>query len=451
MQYRIDRQREYFYTGATLPLAFRADRLKALAAAVASREDELIDALSKDLGKPAIEAYSSEIGYILRDIDHALRNLRRWMRPRRVRTPAAAWPGRSRVVCEPLGAVLILSPWNYPLQLALSPLVAAVAAGNCAVLKPSELAPNTAAAIERICAEAFEPDHVCVLQGDGNLAAELTAQPFDHIFFTGSTRVGKLVAQAAAINLVPTTLELGGKSPCIVREDARLDLAARRIMWGKTMNAGQTCVAPDYLLVHEDIFDDFASRLAGVAAEFSAANYGSIVNRDHYERLCRMLDGCEIYAGGQRDSAELKIKPAILLNPDPQSAPMREEIFGPILPVIAYSDFRAELARLRSAPAPLAAYLFTEDDASIREFTQSVRTGSICINDTVSQLFPADLPFGGVGQSGSGRYHGRAGFETFSNCKSVMSRSTRIDIKVRYPNSKSELYQLRKVYKWFMR
>ncbi len=451
MQYQIDRQREYFDTGATRPIQFRLDRLKALAANINFREQELLEALSQDLGKPASEAYSSEIGYVLRDIDHALRNLRRWMRPRRVRAPAAAWPGSARVVFEPLGTVLILAPWNYPLQLALSPLIAAVAAGNCVVLKPSELAPNTAAAIERVCAAAFETEHVSVLQGDGGLAAELTAMPFNHIFFTGSTRIGRLVAQAAAANLVPSTLELGGKSPCIVREDARLDLAARRIMWGKTMNAGQTCVAPDYLLVHDDIFDDFVARLAAVAEEFSADNYGSIVSGDHYERLCRMLDECEIYAGGQRDAKALKIKPAIILNPDPQSAVMQEEIFGPIMPVVAYSDFGAELACLRTAPAPLAAYLFTENRARIRDFIESVRTGSICVNDTVMQLFPADLPFGGVGRSGWGRYHGRAGFETFSNCKSVMTRSTCIDIKVRYPTSHATLAQLKRVYKWFMR
>jgi len=452
MEFDLGRQRSYFHSGATRTREMRLRHLRSLAAAVARRRDEIAAALADDLGKSAVEAYASETGFVLRDIEHACRHLQAWMRPRRVHTPLAARPGSARIVPEPLGVVLILSPWNYPLQLALSPLVAALAAGNCAVVKPSEHAPATARLLADICSQSFPAELVTVLPGDARLSAELCGMKFDHILFTGSTAVGRKVAAAAAENLVPLTLELGGKSPCVVCEDADIALAARRIMWGKTMNAGQTCVAPDYVLAHESIHSELLDALADCARSFSSGrDYGRIVNSAHFERLLGLLAGSEIHAGGEADADTLTIRPAILKNVGRLSPVMKEEIFGPLLPVLKYSDLSAEIDILVRGPSPLAAYIFTGDQVKAELFERRLRCGSICVNDTLTQLFPADLPFGGVGQSGYGRYHGRAGFDTFSNLKAVMRRSTRGDSRFRYPPYRITAAVMHRFYRWLMR
>jgi len=451
MKYSLDEQRDYFLTGATRTRRFRDRQLKALAKTIEEREEELLAALAQDLGKSPVEAYATEIGYVLRDIDHARANLAYWMHARRVHTPLAAKPSRACIQPEPLGVVLIMGPWNYPLQLQLSPLVAALAAGNCAVLKPSEFAPATSAAVQALCRQAFPPELVRVVEGDAAVATELTALPFDHIFFTGSTAIGRKVAEAAARNLVPVTLELGGKSPCIVCEDANPALAARRIVWGKHMNAGQTCVAPDYVLVHSDLCEPLLEHLAAAAREFTAEDYGRIINRRHYDRLQALMECGTLYSGGESDPEKLTIKPAIITDVDRDSDLMREEIFGPLLPVLGYSDLDAELDRIRCGPSPLAAYIFTSDRSRARRCEESIRAGSVCINDTISQLFPADLPFGGVGASGQGRYHGHAGFDTFSNLKSIMRRSTLVDFPQRYPPYRISLNTIRRIYRWVMR
>ncbi len=452
MAYELAEQKQYFRSGATRTLKFRIQQLRSLANAIERMETELFKALRADLGKPTIEAYTAEIGYVMRDIDHARRNLSRWMRSKRVHTPFAAMPARSRVAPEPLGVVLILGPWNYPFQLLISPLVNAIAAGNCALLKPSEHAPATAEAVANLCAVAFPANLASAVQGDGSVARKLSEMPFDHIFFTGSTAIGRKVAEAAARNLVPVTLELGGKSPCVVCEDADLNVAARRIMWGKFMNAGQTCVAPDYLLVHTGVRDRLIELLADTAAEFlNGGEYGRIVNRRHFDRLVGLMEGTDVFAGGESDAETLTIKPAILTGIDRRSPVMQEEIFGPLLPILTYTDFEAEIGIIAGEPSPLAAYIFTADRAKMDYFERVVRAGSICVNDTISQLFPADLPFGGVGASGYGRYHGRAGFDTFSNMKSVMVRSTFFDPATRYPPYKIGVDRMKKFYRLLMR
>ncbi len=446
-----ERQRAFFRTGVTRAAAFRLEQLERLRAAIVRHEAGLLEALRADLGKPALEAYTSEIGFVLEEIRHARRCLPRWMRARRFPTPPLAWPGRSASYPEPRGAVLILGPWNYPFQLLLSPLVAAVAAGNCVCLKPSELAPRTSRALAALVDEVFDSACVCVVEGAADAAQALLAQRWDHIFFTGSARVGRLVMQAAAERLTPVTLELGGKCPCLVCADANLAVAARRILWGKCLNAGQTCVAPDFVLVEAAAREAFLRELERAYARFfpgsprRSAHYGRIVNDAHFQRLLGYLDQGRTVLGGDHDAAERYLGPTVLTDVPPQAAVMQEEIFGPVLPVVEAADVDAALALLRERPAPLALYVFSESRDRVRRILRGSESGGVCVNDTVLHILGRELPFGGVGESGMGAYRGRAGFETFTHRRSVMHRGTSPDPGFRYPPSAVPLGVMRRL------
>jgi len=451
------RAREFFATGTTRSVEFRAKALRRLARTIENRERDLLVALHADLRKPEQEAWASEVGVVQTDIAHALRNLSRWTRPRRRSATWGLRPASARVYPEPLGVALILGPWNYPFQLLFSPLVGALAAGNCACLKPSELAPAVSKVMADLVREAFEAGHVTVVEGGVEVAQSLVNLDFDHIFLTGSTTVGRQVMAAAANHLTPVTLELGGKCPCVVCPDARLEVAVRRIAWGKFLNTGQTCVAPDHVFVHSSVKDRFLSLMKETLTEFfgpdprQSADFGRIVNQRHFERIKGYLGQGEVAFGGQTDASDLYVAPTLLVDPAPASAVMTDEIFGPVLPVLSYDDLDETLVDLASRPKPLAFYLFTEDRAVQDRFLARTASGGVGINDVVNQIVPKELPFGGVGESGMGRYHGRAGFDCFTYYRSVLRRSTRFDPGFVYPPSRATLRTLKRAYKLLFR
>ena len=450
-------QRDWFLTGVTRERSFRLERLEALSAAIQRREPEILNALAADLGKGEFETFTTEIGILYDEIRHARRHLRRWMRPRRVSTPLVHAPARSRVVPRPLGVSAILSPWNYPFQLAVAPLLAAIAAGNCAVVKPSEHAPATSAVLERLIRETFDPRHVACVTGDAAVAAELTAAPVDHIFYTGSTAVGRKVMQAAAERLVPVTLELGGKSPAIVSANARVGVSARRLVWGKLLNAGQTCVAPDYVVAHRSVVEPLLEGIRSTLSEFfpygiaSTTEYGRIINDAHFSRLAALMDrqaerGAPVI-GGERDPARRYIEPTVYAPAGWDDPLMEDELFGPLLPVIPYDDLDTVIGEIARRPNPLAAYLFSEDRTEKRRFESEVFAGGGTINDTILHLVNPELPFGGVGPSGLGSYHGHAGFRAFSHEASIMERGTWLDLKLKYPPYGTALGLIRRIMK----
>lgn len=448
-------QRAFFRSGVTRSEAFRRAQLQAFLEMLVAHEKDLLDALHADLRKNPQEAYASEIGFLLGEIRHALRHLHGWIKPTRRRAPILAWPSRAFVHQEPFGVALIIGPWNYPLQLLLSPLVGAIAAGNCAVLKPSEFAPQTAELIARMIHATFPAEYITVVQGGQSTAEALLLEKFDTIFFTGSTQTGRAVMSAAARHLTPVTLELGGKSPCIVCADAPLEIAARRIAWGKFMNAGQTCVAPDYVLVDHRVAAAFLATLKQVLREFYGDNpqqnpdYGRIINRRHFDRLAKYLDQGTIAHGGHLDADDLYIEPTVLTE-TPVTAPvMQEEIFGPILPILEFREMDALLATLADQPSPLALYLFTHDHDTQEKVLSATRSGGVCINDTITHILGKDLPFGGVGESGMGAYHGRASFDCFSHRRSVLKRSLRSDPMFRYPPHRTSLNTLKRILRLF--
>ena len=453
----LSQTRVFFASGATRDLGFRERALHRLSRTLEERESELLEALYADLRKPAQEAWASEIGVVLTDIAHTTRGLRRWARPRRRAASWALRPARARVYPEPQGVVLILGPWNFPFQLLFSPLVAAVAAGNCVCLKPSELAPEVSKVLAAIVDETFESGHVTLVEGDVEVAKRLVELDFDHIFLTGSTEVGRQVMQAAARHLTPVTLELGGKCPCVVASDARLDVAARRIAWGKFLNAGQTCVAPDHVWVHSAVKDRLLDALRQTLIEFfgddpyQSPDFGRIVNRRHFDRIIAYLDQGEVVHGGQIDEADLFIAPTLLVDPRPGSSVLEEEIFGPVLPVQTYDDLEDLLSAFRALPKPLATYLFSESRSVHERFLARSVSGGVGINDVVNQIVPKELPFGGVGESGMGRYHGRAGFDCFTHYRSVLRRSTRFDPGFQYPPVRVTPKTLKRAYRWLFR
>jgi aldehyde dehydrogenase (NAD+) len=453
----VDKQKTFFNSGATRSIPWRQEMLKTLSYAIEKNENLLLDALNRDLGKPATEAYASEIGFVLNDIDHAAKKLPKWARPRRRRISPVSWPGNGRVQPQPYGTSLILGPWNYPFQLILSPLISCMAAGNCAVVKPSEYAPATSQALAQIFETEFKEEYICIVQGERETAELLTSEDFDYIFFTGSAAAGKAVMSAAAKNLTPVTLELGGKCPCIVCEDANLKVAARRILWGKLLNSGQTCVAPDYVMVRSSVAEDFVSEMQKTLAGFfpetkpAATQLARIVNGRHFDRIVSYLDQGRIVAGGCYDRDKLYIEPTILRDPPRESAVMKEEIFGPVLPVLEFDDLAQEISKLKTAPSPLALYLFTESRRTRNRVIQQTRSGGLCVNDTISHLLNRELPFGGVGESGMGKYHGKAGFDCFTHYKSVLVRSTALDPRQRYWPVTTSLDTLRKVYRFLFR
>ena len=451
----IARQRAFFLSGATRPAEFRRAQLRRLLDALVTHESELLAALHSDLRKSPVDGYASEIGFVTSEIRHALRHLGSWMKPERRRAPLLAWPASGSIHPQPYGVALIIGPWNYPLQLLLAPLVGAIAAGNCAVLKPSECAPHTTAVLDRMLSQAFPVEYIAVVQGEQATAEALLLEKFDTIFFTGGTHTGSAIMTAAARHLTPVTLELGGKSPCIVCADAPLELTARRIAWGKFMNAGQTCVAPDYVLVDQRVSAAFLAALKQALREFFGADaqqssdYGRIINRRHFERLATYLDEGTIACGGRNDATDLYIEPTVLMDVPPEAAVMREEIFGPILPVLPFNDILKVLERLRDQATPLALYLFTNDRAIHEQVLAATRSGGVCINDTITHILGKDLPFGGLGESGMGSYHGKASFDCFSHRRSVLKRSLRVDPAFRYPPSGMSLTSLKQILRIF--
>ncbi|RYY94970.1 MAG: aldehyde dehydrogenase [Chitinophagaceae bacterium] len=453
LQHSLTAMRTQFDSGATRPYAARVAALESLRRSVLRHEGAINEALMSDLGKSVEETWVTETGFLLAEIRHTLQHLKAWMRPEKVATNLLNLPSRSRIHREPLGVVLIIGPWNYPLQLLLAPLVGALAAGNCAVLKPSEFAPATAAVLRRIITDAFSPAEVLLVEGDG---AELIPPlmrgfRFDHVFYTGSTAVGQKIYALAAERLVPVTLELGGKSPCVVAADANLRVAARRIAVTKFSNAGQMCVAPDYVLVHASVKDRFVEQLKATILQFftddpsRSGHYGKIINDRAFGRLMAHLRAGTVLFGGQHDAARHYIGPTLLEETSMESAIMGEEIFGPLLPILTYSSNEEARALIRRHPDPLAFYLFTEDKALAREWIEAVPFGGGCINNASWHLTNPNLPFGGRGASGIGAYHGRHSFDTFSHRKAILITPTWFDPDLKYPPFAGKLKWFKKV------
>jgi len=450
----LAKQRAYFAAGHTLPVSFRKEQLRKLQTILKQHEQELVDALYADFRKPALEAFATEIGFIELELKLALKNITDWTKPRRVPETLINFPARSYVYPQPYGVALIISPWNYPLNLLFTPLIGAMAAGNCAILKPSEIAPNTAAIVSKLIKANFDERYIAVVEGGVETSQQLLAQRFDYIFFTGSTQVGHEIMKAAAEYLTPVTLELGGKSPAIVTAEADLELAARRICWGKFLNAGQTCVAPDYVLVQEDMKEDLIQQLDKCIQDFygsepaNSPDFARIINDRHFQRLSKMLTPDSIRVGGKTDAAERYIAPTILDNVDWQHPSMQEEIFGPILPVLTFDTLDEAIATINRHEKPLALYFFSANRYDQQRILKEVAFGGGCINDTISHLANPNLPFGGVGNSGLGSYHGIASFDVFSHQKSVLHRGTWLDLPFRYPPYGNKLNLLRKFFKW---
>lgn len=441
----LEKQREYFNSGKTRPVSFRIEQLKRLKKAVTDNEKHIMEALQKDLNKAPFEAYATEVGMVLEEINYAIKHLPVWVKPKKVKTPVMHFPSTSYTVADPYGVVLVISPWNYPFQLSIAPLVGAIAGGNCAVIKPSEFSFHTSAFLAQLVRDYFGEEFLTVIEGDQETSQALLAERFDYIFFTGSVKVGKVVMAAAAKNLTPLTLELGGKSPCIVAGDADVELAAKRIVWGKFLNAGQTCVAPDYLMVHKDIKNQLIARMHQYIRQFYGEDpsnneeFPKIINQNHFLRLIHLMQSGTIVAGGEVNQARMCIAPTIIDYVSWDDPIMQEEIFGPLLPVLEFNDLEEVIAVVNRHSKPLALYLFTNCPGNEREIIERVSFGGGCINDTIVHLATSYMPFGGVGESGMGKYHGKASFETFTHTKSILKKYLYIDIPLRYPPYRNNL------------
>lgn len=431
-------QRAYFKSGATLDVEGRLRALRILRAAIVTYEDVIASALQRDLGKSSTESIMCEIGMVKSALNHMLRHANHYAKAKRVRTPLAQFPATSLHKPSPFGVVLVMSPWNYPFLLTMEPLIEAIAAGNTVVVKPSAYSPHTSSVLEKLLTQYFDPRLIAVVTGGREENQQLLDEQFDHIFFTGSQRVGKEVMRKAAAHLTPVTLELGGKSPCIVERTADIPLAARRIVFGKYLNCGQTCIAPDYIYCDAAIADELMHALAQeIRIQFGEAplandNYGRIVSVKHFDRLTGLIDPAKIAYGGRTSPDTLQIEPTLLRDVEWGDAVMQEEIFGPILPVLTYENFGDAIDQLNDMPHPLALYIFTEDKIIARQVMSRLQFGGGCVNDTIIHLASNSLPFGGVGASGMGSYHGEAGFRTFSHEKSIVNKSTRFDLPLRY-------------------
>ena len=433
----IQDQRDFFKTQQTKNIKFRKMYLEKMKDLIIKHEDLLYEAIYKDFGKSKFDTFTTEISFILNDIDYYLKNLQSLSKPKKVSTNLVNQLGSSKVYAEPLGCILVIGAWNYPYQLSLSPIIAAIAAGNCCILKPSEIAENTMKAMSKIINENFPSEYLYVYEGGIDETTELLKLRFDKIFFTGSTKVGKIVYKAAAEHLTPVVLELGGKSPVIVTKNANLDVAAKRIVWGKFLNAGQTCVAPDYLLVEEAVQEQFLEMLRKYIQEFKydadSEQYTKIINQRNFQRLASLIDKDKIYFGGNLNEEKRYIEPTILNTIDWNDEIMQEEIFGPILPVISFKNYNIALNTVLEQEKPLAAYLFTNNNEEKEQFTKKLSFGGGCINDTVMHLSNDNLPFGGVGSSGIGNYHGKYGFEAFSHQKAILEKVTWGEPSIKYP------------------
>ena len=435
----IKSQKKFFNDRKTRSFEFRDRQLRILKEAIQEHEEKILEATIKDLGKPYFEAFGTEAGFIYTEIAHTRAHLSKWMKPQKVRSNVLIAPAKSQLIHEPLGQVLIISPWNYPFQLLMGPLIGAIAAGNCAVVKPSEMTPHTSKVIADLLNETFPEEYIAVFEGGPSVSQSLLNNPWDHIFFTGSTKVGKIIAKAAAKHLTPVTLELGGKSPCIVDPSANLKLTARRIVWGKYFNAGQTCVAPDYLLVHKDIKDKLIKLIEQQIKHYfgndphKSKDFGRIVSKGHCERLAGFLENGRVICGGIAKIEERYIAPTVIENVDFSSDIMKEEIFGPILPVITYEHLDSTIEKIKSMDKPLAVYVFSKSQKTIERIKAEISFGGGCVNDTLMHFLNPEMPFGGVGASGMGGYHGKYSFETFSHRKSILQQNSWFDMPVRYP------------------
>ncbi|BAY36944.1 aldehyde dehydrogenase [Nostoc sp. NIES-2111] len=448
----VEKQRNFFQTVQTKDVNFRLEQLNKLKQLITENEQQITKALKADLNKSEFEVYATEIGSI-KEINYAIKNIKNWSKPKKADVPLDFFSYSGKIYPEPLGVVLIVSPWNYPFALIITPLVGAIAAGNCAIIKPSELAPHTSSLVAELIGKYFKSEYIAVVEGGVETSQELLAQKFDHIFFTGGTAIGKIVMEAAAKQLTPVTLELGGKSPCIVDTDINLEHTARRITWGKFINSGQTCIAPDYLLVNQNIKKDLIAAIQKTLKQFYGDNpaqspdYGRIISHRHFERLTKFLNNGKITVGGETNYENKYIAPTILDKVALTDPVMQEEIFGPILPVIEYTDIKDAIALINSQPKPLALYLFTQNQTLQKRVLQETSSGGVCINDTMMHIGVSSLPFGGVGDSGIGSYHGKASFDTFSHYKSVLKNSFWLDLNWRYAPYKNKLSLLKKIIK----
>ena len=434
----LDKQQAYFASGATLPVKARIAALKKLYAAIKANEKVITDALTADLGKSALEGFMCEAGLVLGEISYILKNIRRFARDEKKITCITNFAASSFVKKSPRGTVLIMSPWNYPFLLTLDPVVDALAAGNTVVIKPSAYSANTSRVIANLISDCFSPEYVAVITGGRAENQCLLEQKFDYFFFTGSQAVGREVLRKAAENLTPVTLELGGKSPCIIDKTAKIPLAATRVVWGKYLNCGQTCVAPDYILCHESVKDKFVSELKKqIAAQFgndplNNPTYGKIINQKHFERICGLIDSSKVVCGGKSNPSTLKIEPTVMDNVNWNDAVMGQEIFGPVLPILTYKTDEEMLSVVNGHSKPLALYLFTSSKALEKKVLNECSFGGGCINDTIVHLATNNMGFGGVGESGMGAYHGKVGFDTFSHKKTIVDKKTWIDVNMRY-------------------
>ncbi|NJP38736.1 aldehyde dehydrogenase [Alkalicoccus luteus] len=452
MQALVSKQKEYFYGGHTRGIAFRKRQLQLLKEAVQKRESQIVEALKKDLNKGEFEAYLTEIGFFYSELKDMYKNMDYWASPQKQKAPISHVGSKSYVYKDPYGVALIISPWNYPFQLAMTPLIGAIAAGNTAIVKPSEMTPNTSMVIRDIVTATFPEEYIAVVEGDAEVSKALLDQKLDYIFFTGSKHTGKKVMAKAAERLIPVTLELGGKNPAIVTEDANLKLAAKRIVWGKFLNAGQTCVAPDYVLIHESSRRKFLKLVVQYTKRFfgpevrGKRSYPRIISEEHVDRLAGLLDKEKILYGGAFDRDSRKVEPTIMMDVQLDDPIMEDEIFGPILPIVSYQYEHEVLDFVRERQNPLALYLFTENKDTEQMIISNLSFGGGCINDTIMHISTPYLPFGGVGESGHGAYHGKDSFDTFTHRKSILKQTTKFDLPIRYNPSQKTLNTLKKMW-----
>ena len=447
--------RDFFQTQSTKDIKFRKKYLKALKKSIKKHESDILDALKSDLGKNKVEAYATEVGFVMKELSYIIKELKNWAKTKSVTTPMMQFPAKSFIKYEPYGTVLIIGPFNYPFQLVMSPLIGALAAGNCAVVKPSEMTPQTSMVVQEILEEVFPPHYVKVIQGEKEVTSQLLDERFDYIFFTGSTKVGQIVYEKASKHLTPVTLELGGKSPVIIDDTSNLKVAAERIAFGKFMNAGQTCVAPDYILIDNEIKMKFVEALQATIQEFYGAqieqseDFGRIVNDNHFNRLVNIIEDSrqQVIYGGESNADELFVAPTIILDPKLSDSVMQQEIFGPILPIIGYDTFNEVYDIVEQYEKPLALYLFTEDSDQITAVFNRLSFGGGCVNDTILHLANPNLPFGGVGHSGIGSYHGKYSFELFSHEKSYITKSTKLESGLLFPPYKGKFKYVKQLFK----
>ncbi|MEG1312230.1 MAG: aldehyde dehydrogenase [Romboutsia sp.] len=455
IEFILENQRTYFNSQITKSSEFRINQLDILLNTINKNEKLILKALRDDLNKCEFEAYETEIGVVISEIKHVRKKIKKWNKVKKVNTPVLNIGSKSYIYSQPYGVCLIMAPWNYPFQLCISPLIGSIIGGNCSVIKPSELAPNTAKVIKKIINESFSKDYIEIIEGEIDTNKYLLKQNFDYIFFTGSPRVGKIVMKEASKNLTPVTLELGGKSPCIVDKNSDIDMSAKKIVWGKFLNAGQTCIAPDYIIAHENIKEKLIKSIQYYINEFYSSeplkskDYTSIVNENHFKRLKSLIDYEKIVYGGNTEENTLKIEPTIINNVQLDDKIMEEEIFGPILPILEFRNFNDLTKIISKHKNPLALYVFTNNKSFENDIINTISFGGGCVNDTIMHITNHNMPFGGVGYSGMGSYHGKRSFETFTHQKSIM-KSSKIDIPIKYPPySNTSFKLLKKVFKIF--